>query len=156
MRYGPNRISINTVAALKPIYGGKANTQKARFYSTFSYFFKVPMIVTTINKEDHAFKKHILSQALTTTAVNGMESSLLINVRKFCRHLRDKDASKDWSDAKDMSKWTAYVTSDIMGAMTFSQSWNIMESDKNKHILTIISQGVAGLNLVRTCMALKL
>lgn len=114
------------------------------------------MIVTTINREDHAFKKHILSQALTPTAIKGMESSLLTNIRIFCRHLLDKKPSRGWNDAKDMSKWTVYVTSDIMGAITFSQSWNIMESDKNKPILKIISQGVAGLNLVRTCMALQI
>ncbi len=148
VRYGPNRISVNTVTALQDIYSVRANTQKAQFYSVFSYFFKVPMIVTTIDRKDHASKKRILSQALTATAIKSMEDSILTNVRKFCQHLLDEKPSRGWNEPKNMTEWIAYVTSDIMGEITFDRSWNTIERDENRHILRIISQGVAGLNLV--------
>ncbi len=106
------------------------------------------MIVTTIDRKDHASKKRILSQALTATAIKSMEDSILTNVRKFCQHLLDEKPSRGWNEPKNMTEWIAYVTSDIMGEITFDRSWNPIERDENRHILRIISQGVAGLNLV--------
>ena len=106
------------------------------------------MIVTTIGRRDHAFKKRILTQALSPSTIDIMKESILVNTRKLCRHLLNEKPSNGWNDAKNMSEWTAYVTSDIMGEIAFSRSWNIIESKANRHVLKVISQGVAGLNLV--------
>ncbi len=84
------------------------------------------MIVTTINRKDHAFKKRILSRALTPAIIHTMEESLIINTRRFCEHL-------------------LYT---IKGEVTFNHGRNTLESNVNRHILKIIYQGVAGLNLV--------
>jgi len=148
VRFGPNRVSINTNTALRDVYGPRANVQKARFYTVFSYFFKVPMIVTTISRKEHAFKKRILSQALTNTAIDAMEEPLLSSTRRFCQHLLDEKPSAGWNDARNITDWAAYVTSDIMGKITFNCNWNMMENKANRHMIAIISQGVAGLNLV--------
>ena len=47
-----------------------------------------------------------------------------------------------------MTDWTSFVTSDIMGNLAFSRSWNMMDSRDNRHIIKVISDGVAALNLV--------
>ncbi len=123
--------------------------QKARFYTIFGYFFKVPMIVTTIDRKEHAFKRRILSQALTSTAIDAMEEPILTSTRDFCQYLLEDQSSTGWSNARNMTDWTAFVTSDIMGKITFNRNWNMMKKKENRHMITIISQGVAGLNLVR-------
>ena len=106
------------------------------------------MIVTTIDAKHHAFKRRILSQAVTVGAISDMEDTLLNKTRLFCQYLLEKQPSADWSNARNMTEWMAYLTSDIMGEITFSHDWNTIQNPKNRPILSIISQGVAGLNLV--------
>lgn len=47
-----------------------------------------------------------------------------------------------------MTKWMAYLASDIIGDLTFSRKFNMMESETNRNIPEIIAQGLGGLNLV--------
>ena len=148
MRVGPNRISVNTVAALQDVYSIRANVRKADFYTVFSYFFKVPMIVTTINRRDHTFKRRLLMQALNPTAIKLMEAPILTNSVTFCQSLFDEKSSTTWSPGRDMSRLFAYVTSDVMGETSFSRSWDLVRSDTNRQILTTVSRGVASLNIV--------
>ena len=105
------------------------------------------MIVTTIDRKEHAVKRRLLSQALTVAAIDAMGETILSNARKFTQYLLDKSPSSDWNSVRNMTEWSAFVTSDIMGNIAFSRNWNMMESVKNRYILPVISQGVAGLNL---------
>lgn len=79
-----------------------------------------------------------------------MESLVLKHVRTLCSYLVDEDKANvgDWSSARDVSDWIAYVASDIMGDMTFNRNWNVMESEEHRGVLEILAEGVAGLNLV--------
>jgi cytochrome P450 len=150
VRYGPNRLSINSNTALHDIYEVKANVQKSSYYSVFSHFFKVPMSMTTIDLKKHAFKRRIDHQAMSQSAIKGMEDLVLKNVRIFCDKLIDEGepANKDgWYTQRDMSAWTGYVTSDTMGDVTFNRNWNVLQSSENRGILEILPQGVSGLNL---------
>ena len=106
------------------------------------------MIVTTIDAKQHAFKRRILSQAVTVGAISDMEDTLLSKTRLFCQYLLGAQPAAGWNNARNMTEWMAYLTSDIMGEITFSQDWNTIQNPKNRPILTVISQGVAGLNLV--------
>ena len=139
---------MNTATALRDIYGFRANTQKARFYTVFSFVFKVPMIVTTVDAKHHAFRRRILSQAVTTGAISEMEDTLLSKTRLFCQYLLANQPSADGNTARNMTEWMAYLTSDIMGEITFSSDWDTMQNPKNRPILTLVSQGVAALTLV--------
>lgn len=65
VRYGPNRISINTAAGLKKVYGSKANTQKSRsFYNVFAHFFHSDSTLTIVDRAVHGRKRRVMAQAL--------------------------------------------------------------------------------------------
>ncbi len=149
VRFGPNRISVNTNTALPAVYGITANTQKSQVYSAFRHFFKVPASMTTIDKTHHAFKRRVTAQALSQKSINGLEGLILKNTRDFCNLLLDCHTSgKVWSSAKDMTLMVSYAVSDIMGDVTFSRSWDTQTSADNRHILELLPQGTCGINLV--------
>lgn len=149
VRFGPNRISVNSIDALHKIYGATANTQKSQNYNTFHHFFKVPMVATIIDIKKHSSRRRLHSQALSISAIKGLEEFVLPHVRKFCQFL-DEKPSGGWSTAKDMTTWMSYLTSDIVNDLTFSRNYNLMGSEENRYIPQAIVQGLGGLNLVST------
>ena len=139
---------MNSNTALHDIYNVRANVQKSQFFTVFSHFFKEQMSMTTIDKKKHAFKRRIDAEAMTSSTLKNYEAQTLKNIRTFCRHLVDEDAPNEWNQARDLTKWTSYVLSDIMGDNTFSRSWTMMESKDNRGILEVLAKGVAGLHMV--------
>lgn len=117
MRYGPHRIAMNSNTALKEVYHVRSNSQKSQFFTVFQHFFKVNMIMTTLDHQEHAFKRRIAAQALTPAALKGMEPLVLRNVRIFCGKMLDdpSDTTKKWNSARNMSEWCGWLVNDIMG-----------------------------------------
>ena len=149
VRFGPNRISINTNTALAAIYGINANTQKSQVYSAFGHFFKVPASLTTIDKTHHAFKRRVTAQALNQRSIQGLEETILTNIRSLCNILYDhENVMEEWSSPQNMTNIVSYAVSDIMGDVTFSRSWNTQKATENRHFLELLPQGTCGINLV--------
>ncbi|KAF1959200.1 cytochrome P450 [Byssothecium circinans] len=148
VRYGPNRISINSVSALQAIYGLQANTQKAEWYTVWKQFFKTDMSMSTIDRKRHAVKRRIVTRAIKSISMKEIEGKILKNVRTLCDQLAAEDSGSDWSQARDMTKHVAYCTSDIMGDTTFSKSWNLLHSEENRDMYYILPRGIGGLSLV--------
>ena len=55
----------------------------------------------------------------------------------------------EWSLAKDMIKWFAYLINDIIGEIIFNRKWNMMEDEKYRDILELLPIGILGINIVR-------
>ncbi|KAF1975728.1 cytochrome P450-like protein [Bimuria novae-zelandiae CBS 107.79] len=150
VRYGPHRIAVNTNAALRDIYHVRANCQKSQFFTVFSHFFKTQMVMTTLDHKEHAFKRRIAAEALTSQALKQMEAGVLRNIRLFCDKMIDDpcDKTKKWNSARNMSQWCGWLVNDIMGDITFHQNWNMLTSDENRDVLEVLNQGVGGLNMM--------
>ena len=104
--------------------------------------------MTTVDREEHAFKRRVNMKAFTSTAIKNMEEKLLKSITLFCDKMLDDKPYQDWNSAKDLSKWSAFLTSDIQGDITFSRNWNVLKSTENRRIVEVLPQGVGGLILV--------
>lgn len=157
-------MSVNSNTALKDIYGYRANVRKSLLYKAFSDFMGDVSTHTVINKARHGFKKRILCQAVSDSAMSAMEEHILKIVRRFCDHLVDGNSTnagvegkesidvqvvRNWSREKDMAAWTNYFSFDVMGELCFGKTFGMMERDDNRYILEVIMDGTQGLNAVR-------
>lgn len=156
VRFGPNRISVNSAAGLKEIYGSKAKTRKSNFYSVFTHFFDSPSTETTIDVRDHLRKRRALSKALSDQSLKALEGPLLCNVKKFCERLAagdqespaDTGSWEEWSQPRDMAVIGNCMTFDIMGDFCFGRNFRMMEEPDNRYLMDVISDGAQGLNIV--------
>ncbi|MCJ1261249.1 hypothetical protein MMC22_001113 [Lobaria immixta] len=160
VRYGPSRVSINSSSALHTIYNHKANVQKSSYYSIFNHYFKAPSVLTAITAKEHGRKRRIVSQGLSDSAIQAMEGHVLKNVRKFCSKLVCEDVFEknvlstrpemfeEWGPPKNVTRWTNYLTFDIMGDLCFSQSFGMLDSVENHYMLEVLPAGVQGLNII--------
>ena len=137
----------------------KCNTRKASYYNAFAHVFKGDSSNTIIDPVKHGRKRRVITQALSESSIRAMEEHILSNVRNFCRLMCDQnDVSSDnhtdkalpgeWSAPKDMTRWSGYLTFDIMGDICFSQSFQMLEKEDNRYILDMLPKGVQGLNIV--------
>lgn len=157
VRYGPNRISINSPAASRDLHNIKANTFKSNAYSSFKRFFGAEMSLTTVDHQAHAFRRRVNASALTTVAVKGLESRVTPHVdylihqigKLIPKHTRTlENTNSQWSEGRNMGDLVAFCIADIMGDVTFSQHFNTQREEKNRHYVHDLPKGVAGIHLV--------
>jgi hypothetical protein len=120
----------------------------------------VPSVLTSITSRDHGPKRRIVSQGLSESAIQAMEEHVLQNVRSFCdkmvhpNHFADgplaekQSGGAGWGPLKNLSRWSGYLTFDIMGDLCFSRSFNMLNSPDNHYIIDVMPAGVQGFNVV--------
>ncbi|RYP22086.1 hypothetical protein DL765_001845 [Monosporascus sp. GIB2] len=150
VRFGPNRISINSAAASSDLHDVNANTFKSSAYSSFKRFFGAEMSLTTVDHKAHAFRRRVNAKAMTPAAVKAFEDKVTPHVdymiQSISRNIRAN--GQGWSTGQDMAHLVAYCIADIMGDVTFSQHWNVQRDGKNRRFVHDLPKGVAGIHLV--------
>ncbi|KAL9118706.1 MAG: hypothetical protein Q9187_004748 [Circinaria calcarea] len=147
VRFGPNRISINSSTTLRDIYSVNANVQRSQVYASTAHFFGgTASSNTTMDRKEHAFRRRVNVKALNPNTIKSLEDRILKNIHYFCTHLAD-ERSVDWSEAHEMSKIIGYLVSDIMGDVTFGRSWEAMRKSDNRDLITRLPEAVAGIHL---------
>jgi len=100
MWFEPHRISVNNIEATREIYGVNANTKKSQVYTAYSHFFKVPSLVTIIEKKPHAFRRRINVRALTVNTIEGLEELIYKNCATFYSTLVETEGKGSKSSAQ--------------------------------------------------------
>ncbi len=141
VRFGPNSVSFNSNTALKEIYGFRANVRKAEFYDAFVH--PAPNTHNTRDKEVHARKRRVLSQAFSDGAMKEMEKYILANIRTFCDEIGGGASHdrKGWSTPKNMADWCNYLAMDILGDLSCWKAFHMLESPENRYAIELV--GVA-------------
>ena len=150
VRYGPNRISVNSNIALSEIYGCKANVKKSRFYKMYNIAKDISNTHSCIDRALHARKRRVLAQGLSTLALKAMEDRVTSHIRNFCRqignstedsvqHAIGTKAGQQWSPARNMAEWCSYLGYDAMGEMAFGKSFGMLNSTENRFVINIIA-----------------
>ncbi|KAL8377118.1 hypothetical protein RB595_007998 [Gaeumannomyces hyphopodioides] len=147
VRFGPNSVSINSAAALKDVYGFRANVRKAEFYDAFVH--PTPNTHNSRDKEMHARKRRVLSHAFSDSAMKEMERYILANERQFCAEI-GKGATaetKGWTGPKNMADWCNWLAMDILGDLAFGKAFHMLEREDNRFAMDLVG-GAARRHLI--------
>ncbi|KAL7925846.1 cytochrome P450 [Trichoderma austrokoningii] len=153
VRFGPNRLSINSAKASRDLHNVNSNTFKADAYSSFKRFFGAEMSLTTVDHRAHAFRRRVNMTAITPAAVKEFEDQVTPHVGEFIDIISEGVGSKvegehGWSSGKDMCWYVSFCIADIMGSMTFGRTWNVQRDPKYRHFVKDLPNEVAGIHLV--------
>lgn len=149
VRYGPNTLSINDPAALKAIYGHRANVRKSGFYLSFYAAPGVFSTHTALDRAAHARKRRVMSHAFSDAALKGVEDYVLTYVRSYVDKLAGGSTKSTWTPAKDVSEWSSYLGFDVMGDLSFGKSFNMLEGDvpENREAAFLLTQAAKRHNI---------
>ncbi|UKZ81786.1 hypothetical protein TrVFT333_009559 [Trichoderma virens FT-333] len=141
VRYGPNTLSFNHPAALRAIYGHKANVRKSDFYLSFPATPGAVSTHTAIKRSVHARKRRVMSHAFSEAALKGVEEYVLAHIRLYIQKLAG-GSSGEWTEPRNVSKWSTYLGFDVMGDLSFGKSFNMLEGDipENREAAHLLAQ----------------
>ncbi|KAL3455771.1 cytochrome P450 [Aspergillus heterothallicus] len=146
VRYGPNRLIINSEAGLKGIYGHGANVHKSRGYEMVTQVPGVHASLCTLDNERHRMLRRLMNQGLSDTNIRSMDTKLRSVASTFATAIGEKEDRFDrartragdddeWSVAKNMAHWCDYFTFDVMSELVFSASYNLLGDAENHYII---------------------
>lgn len=140
VRFGPNSLSVDSAAALKDIYGFRANVRKSEFYDAFVH--PAPNTHNVRDKDVHARKRRVLSQAFSDSAIRGVERYILANVRTFCDAVgggrTTNDEKNGWTAPKNMADWCNWLAMDILGDLCFGKAFHMLERPDNRYAIDLV------------------
>ncbi|KAK3170695.1 hypothetical protein OEA41_002777 [Lepraria neglecta] len=144
VRYGPNKVIVNSNTAIKDIYGRTANVQKSTAYRAFETSPTAHDTQSTVNKVAHARKRRVIGQAFSESAIRSFEDHVLEHVETFVTHLGRADVhtgkpqEKSWSPAVNIAKLCSYVSFDLMAELVFGNAFHMLELMDNRFIIDLI------------------
>ncbi|KIW21860.1 hypothetical protein, variant 1 [Cladophialophora immunda] len=137
VRIGPNTLSFNTASALKAIYASRhVNLQKAPWYLTIDAGSGAASVHSEIDRDRHAFRRRVLDQAVSDLA----EQPILDKIKTWVGYLgsESKANEQDWSEPTDMKDWCNWLSFDIMGELTFGQSFGCVDKGEYRFVSDVV------------------
>ncbi|KAK1590716.1 putative cytochrome P450 [Colletotrichum navitas] len=147
VRYGPNRLLINTEAGLKGIYGHGKNVRKAKSYHRVSLVKGVEATQSVVDKTKHGKLRRILNQGLSDSHIRTIDTQMTdiaCLLTSSLGSVKDRfgpdtgEPSGGWTCAKNMAHWCDYFTFDVMSQLVFGKSYHLLESSDNHWITDAI------------------
>ncbi|KAF2031176.1 cytochrome P450 3A31 [Setomelanomma holmii] len=136
VRYGPNKLLINTAEALHDIHGTssavKPRFQKAKAYIPLIH--RSPNTLTILGGKDHGRRRRLMAQGVSEKAQRGYEDRLLTHIQAFCNALYVNGKGQH----RDMSQWCYHLSFDIMSDIVFSARYNLLDSKSFQYVTKAI------------------
>ncbi|KAL8709009.1 MAG: hypothetical protein Q9220_006218 [cf. Caloplaca sp. 1 TL-2023] len=133
VRVGPTELTIATAAAWKDIYTHRPQIQKESANQTQPV--NRAQSLLTADEQDHPRQRRILSHAFSEKAIREQEPLIKPYFDLLIRRILE-DAAKQPDQKVDMSKWINYITLDIMGDLSFGESFHLLEKGEDNPWVT--------------------
>ncbi|EHK22093.1 uncharacterized protein TRIVIDRAFT_191731 [Trichoderma virens Gv29-8] len=136
IRIGPNELSCIHPTALKDVYGhhptAQTFTKDPRLYS--SPLGQTESIVTITDINRHAGVRRLLSHAFSDRALSEQEDIIQMYVDKLMVKLRDQAKQGPFN----IIHWFNFFTFDIIGELSFGESFNCLSQGQMDDWITVI------------------
>ncbi|PNY23763.1 sterigmatocystin biosynthesis P450 monooxygenase [Tolypocladium capitatum] len=123
VRIGPKAVNITDVAAVKSIYGTKEVFRKSHFYRLIT----APgqeSIFTTNNVEFHRRHRRLLAGPMSESSLKSLIPTVHDRVELAVEKIGAEMKALGYAD---VCKWWLFMTTDVIGELTFGDSFRMLE-----------------------------
>lgn len=138
VRLGPNQVAFSDTAAFQQIYGIQESFVKTSLYEVVAES-PVPSGFSNSETEVHRRQRDLILPGLSEAAVRRMYNFISSKVTLAIRRMGEETTQNGFTD---IYKWWTLMTADIMGEITFAQSFGLLEEGKVRHIYAMIATAV--------------
>lgn len=149
VRIAPDEVSIVDVDAAKTIYNTKETFRKATFYRNFVAG-QVENVFSTLNVDVHRRFRRLLANPMSETSLKSMTERVHDRVSLTMDKMQEE---KDQRGATDVFKWWLFMATDIIGELTFGDSFRMLELGESNDYATTI-QSTSSLGAIRSTFPL--
>lgn len=140
VRVGPREVYISDLEATQRVFRIKNEFPKSKWYLDF-----VPFVQSLFNTPDiglHRRYRRLLSSPLSESGLKDfmpqIEEKVSLVIQRMGEEYRTRGAA-------DVYKWWLFMTTDIIGELSFGESFRMLESGKvNQYVLDLQSAGKMG------------
>ncbi|KAF9894168.1 hypothetical protein FE257_009141 [Aspergillus nanangensis] len=136
VRIAPNELSFATAQAFRDIYGVPSKTRKLFPKSDRFYDNGHPNIAFVIDPDERARQHRIFAPQFRPSAVRTQEPIVHRHVDLWLDQIATRGC--DGAVALDVSKWFEWLTFDIIGELTFGESFNATRDNKSHPWVSIL------------------
>ncbi|KAF3386264.1 hypothetical protein F1880_001608 [Penicillium rolfsii] len=139
VRLGPTELSITDPNAVKALYSSQAKVSKGPWYTILEPRVSLQQ---ERNKQEHARRRKAWDQAFSARALRDYEP----RVSHYTSQLIDA-IEKHLGSSMDISRWFNYYSFDVMGDLSFGESFNMLVDGKDAYILKQLHADMKGIGL---------
>lgn len=141
VRIGPNEISFTCAEAWKEIYGMRRDQggEMPKCTVVDTPLFGIRSILTTEGTAEHGYLRRMIAPAFTDRAVKEQESLVQKQIDLLMQRLK---AQADGSTPIDMCKWITFTVFDVIGDLTWGESFHCLETSTYHTWLTSIMANI--------------
>ncbi|KAF5543114.1 nonribosomal peptide synthase [Fusarium mexicanum] len=141
VRIGPNMLSYNTGSAARSIYASRhANVRKSDFHLTVDASVSAPSLFSIVDREKHAFRRRVVSQAFTEKAMRDASEFYLKYSKVLFQVLHD-NVGTGWAKV-DIEDYATWWTADTMGDLCLGRSFNCLTEPTFRHAIPMMRNGL--------------
>jgi cytochrome P450 len=126
VRLAPNEVSVINIEAVKKIYNARETFRKTSWYSDFSVTSE--NIFNTSRTELHRRLRRLLSGSMSETSlqvvVPQVQSKIDLMIKRIGEEMEHRGAA-------DVIKWFLFMATDVIGELSFGDSFRTLEIGKN-------------------------
>jgi cytochrome P450 len=126
VRIGPNELDFSDVSAAREIHKVGAGYLKSNWYRKLGYQGSETLFSTT-NPRFHAERRRLLSGPISEQNLLRMEP--IINQRIYMTIARIEEEIEK-TGAADIFKWWTFMATDVIGELSFGESFRMLELGK--------------------------
>ncbi|KAL2833278.1 cytochrome P450 [Aspergillus cavernicola] len=136
VRIAPNELSFATAQAFRDIYGAPSKTRKLFPKSDRFYDNGHPNIAFVLDPDEHARQHRMFAPQFRPSAVRTQEPIVHAHVDLWVDQIAAR--GRDGTVPLDVSKWFEWLTFDIIGELTFGESFNATRNNKSHPWVSIL------------------
>ncbi|GAB1315575.1 hypothetical protein MFIFM68171_05785 [Madurella fahalii] len=141
VRVSPDEVDFSDIAVTKEVYSVKEVYLKSLFYNKLI----PPGFFNLFNVSDvnlHRRYRRLLSNSMSESSLKLMYPVIEANVNLAIQNMREEMEQRG---AADMFKWWLFMATDIIGELTFGESFRMLEQKrKNQYIIDLESVAAQG------------
>ncbi|OBT39076.1 hypothetical protein VE00_09912 [Pseudogymnoascus sp. WSF 3629] len=141
VRVSPTEVHVSDVAATKQIHNVKSSFKKSSWYKSFT----PPTVLNMFNTSDielHRHLRRLLSSPMSESSLKLVEVYIRRNIDLAVKGISEEMSQRG---AADVFKWWMFMATDVIGELSFGESFKMLESGKkNQYIIDIETNGLAG------------
>ncbi|KAF2157283.1 cytochrome P450 [Myriangium duriaei CBS 260.36] len=125
VRTGPNEVSVSDLAVIKTIYGAGSKFSKSDWYSVWQGHRKFDLFGER-NEKVHAQQRKLVSRAYAMETLKDLEPYVESTIGTLFENLDRRQGQ-----IIDLGNWVQLFAFDVIGEVTFSRSFNFLETAKD-------------------------
>lgn len=126
VRVSPSEVHVSDVAATKQIHSVKSSFSKSTWYRSFT----PPTVINVFNTNDidlHRHLRRLLSSPMSESSLKLVEGYIRRNMDLAIKGISREMAHRG---AADVFKWWMFMATDVIGELSFGESFKMLESGK--------------------------